>query len=83
MASPNLPRKRNLDDEEDFQDIASLSQSKSAKVHGYIQSLSPIKQSSSGSSKYFTCEVTDGTSSRRAVGFDNKIQLAFMKRKCL
>lgn len=74
MASPGptgATRKR--PHEEEFKDMASLSPSKTAKVHGYLQALSPIKQSSKGKSKYFTCEVTDGNTYRRAVGFDPKL----------
>ena len=73
MASPTQTRKRHRADEEEFTDMASLSPTKVAKVHGYVQALSPMKQSSAGTSKYFTCEVTDGQSHRRAVGFDSKV----------
>lgn len=58
---------------EDFKDMASLSPSKTAKVHGYLQALLPIKQSSKGTSKYFTCKVTDGSTYCRAGGFDPKL----------
>ena len=64
--------------------MASLSPTKVAKVHGYVQALSPMKQSSAGTSKYFTCEVTDGQSHRRAVGFDSKVRqklAGFYERK--
>ena len=66
--------------------MASLSPTKVAKVQGYVQALSPMKQSSAGTSKYmyFTCEVTDGQSHRRAVGFDSKVHqklAGFYERK--
>ena len=78
MASPTQTRKRHRADEEEFTDMASL---KVAKVHGYVQALSPMKQSSAGT---FTCEVTDGQSHRRAVGFDSKVHqklAGFYERK--
>ena len=84
MASPTQTRKRHRADEEEFTDMASLSPTKVAKVHGYVQALSPMKQSSAGASKYFTCEVTDGQSHRRAVGFDSKVHqklAGFYERK--
>ena len=84
MASPTQTRKRHRADEEEFTDMASLSPTKVAKVHGYVQALSPMKQSSAGTSKYFTCEVTDGQSHRRAVGFDSKVHqklAGFYERK--
>ena len=84
MASPTQTRKRHRADEEEFTDIASLSPTKVAKVHGYVQALSPMKQSSAGTSKYFTCEVTDGQSHCRAVGFDSKVHqklAGFYERK--
>ena len=77
MASPTQTRKRHRADEEEFTDMASLSPTKVAKVHGYVQALSPMKQSSAGTFKYFTCEVTDGQSHRRAVGFDSKVHKKF------
>ena len=46
MASPTQTRKRHRVDEEEFTDMASLSPTKVAKVHGYVQALSPMKQSS-------------------------------------
>ena len=52
MASPTQTRKRHRADEEEFTDMASLSPTKVAKVHGYVQALSPMKQSSAGTSKY-------------------------------
>ena len=64
--------------------MASLSPTKVAKVHGYVQALSPMKQSSARTSKYFTCKVTDGQSHRRAVGFDSKVHqklAGFYERK--
>ena len=81
LASPTQTRKRHRADEEEFTDMASLSPT---KVHGYVQALSPMKQSSAGTSKYFTCEVTDGQSHRRAVGFDSKVHkklAGFYERK--
>lgn len=69
--------------EEEFQHIGDISPSKRAKGHGYVQSLSPLKQSPKGS-RYFTCEVTDGSSQRRAIGFDSKIHeklAAFQEKK--
>ena len=84
MASPTQTRKRHRADEKEFTDMASLSPTKVAKVHGYVQALSPMKQSSAGASKYFTCEVTDGQSHRRAVGFDSKVHqklAGFYERK--
>ena len=73
MATPSRPRKRGRDDEEEFTDIASISPTKTGKVHGYVQALSLMKQNASGTSKYFTCEVTDRQTHRRAVGFDSKV----------
>ena len=84
MASPTQTRKRHRADEEEFTDMASLSPTKVAKVHGYVQALSPMKQSSAGTSKYSSCEVTDGQSHRRAVGFDSKVHqklAGFYERK--
>ena len=84
MASPTQTRKRHRADEEEFTDMASLSPTKVAKVHRYVQALSLMKQSSAGTSKYFTCEVTDGQSHRRAVGFDSKVHqklAGFYERK--
>ena len=52
MASPTQTRKQHRADEEEFTDMASLSPTKVAKVHGYVRALSPMKQSSAGTSKY-------------------------------
>ena len=56
--------------------MAELSPTKRAKVHGYIESLSPMKDSQSGSRKYFTGKITDGNISTRIVGFYQKIHEA-------
>ena len=47
--------------------------SKHAKVHGVITSISPMRNNTTGTSRYFSAELTDGTSNRRLVGFDNKL----------
>lgn len=48
--------------------------SKQAKVHVIIKSVSPKKNSTAGTSRYFSVElVTDGTSTCRVVGFDTKL----------
>ena len=74
MASPSsTSATRKRPHEEEFKDMTSLSPTKTAKVHGYVQALSPIKQNTKGTSKYFTCEATDGQMHRRAVGLYSKL----------
>lgn len=43
-------------------------------VHRIVASLSPMKDSTSGSIRYFDGELTDGKTSCRVVGFDKKQQ---------
>ena len=62
--------KRRLLQEDDIDDMLP---SKHAKVHGVITSISPMRNNTTGTSRYFSAELTDGTSNRRLVGFDNKV----------
>ena len=54
-------------------DVSDMQVSKSAKVHGLVASLSPMKSNVSGTTKYFEGRLTDKKGSRRVVGFDAKI----------
>ena len=65
-------KKRLLDEFEQVSEIDRMS--KRAKIHGVVQSLSPMQASSSGNTKYFCGEITDGKSNLRLVGFDTKQQ---------
>ena len=56
--------------------MTDISPTKHAKIHGYVESLSPIKNNLAGTRKYFTGKITDGSISRRLVGFDPKIHQA-------
>lgn len=66
-------RSRSIDVSEDEFGVGELHESKSAKVHGVMTSLSPIKASTSGKTKYFHGELTDGQNRVRFVGFDTKM----------
>ena len=75
-------KKRLLDEFEQVSEIDHMS--KRAKIHGVVQSLSPMQASSSGSTKFFSGEITDGKSNLRLVGFDTKQQqklAEFQKKK--
>ena len=64
-------RPHSADSDEEFE-LSNIHVSKSAKVHGVMTSLSPVKASSSGRSKFFHGELTDGKVKVRFVGFDPK-----------
>lgn len=58
-----------------FDGVSALEhKSKCVKVHGIMASLSPMKESSSGSARYFDGKLNDGKTSCRVVGFDTKQQ---------
>ena len=59
---------------EEFDEVTHANPSKCAKLHGVLSSISPMKTSTSGATKYFDGELTDGQTSLRIVGFDNKQQ---------
>lgn len=48
--------------------------SKCAKIHGVVTSVSPMKLSVSGKSRYFDGELSDGKRKVRVVGFDSKVR---------
>lgn len=52
MASGSSTRKR-LFEEDEFENVSEMHQSKCAKVHAFIASLSPMKTNESGTTKYF------------------------------
>ena len=70
MAGPSRV-KRSLDEDE-FENVSEMHVSKSARAHGILASLSPIKISTVGS-KYFHAQLTDGNKQTRLVGFDAKV----------
>ena len=53
--------------------VTDIEPCKSAKVHAVVTSLSPIKSSRTGTTKYFDGKISDGKSSRQIVGFDSMI----------
>lgn len=59
---------------EDEFDIGELHVSKCARVHGVVTSVSPMKLSESGKSRYFDGELSDGKRKVRVVGFDSKVR---------
>lgn len=67
-----MATKKRLIDE--FDAITHANPSKCAKVQGVVSSISPMKPSSSGTSRYFDGELSDGQTTLRLVGFDNKQQ---------
>lgn len=71
MAGPG-GSKRSLDEDE-FECVSDMHMSKSAKLHGVLMSLSPIKNTATGARKYFHGQLTDGKKRARLVGFDAKI----------
>lgn len=48
--------------------------SKCVRVHGVVTSVSPMKLSESGKSRYFDGELSDGKIKVRVVGFDSKVR---------
>lgn len=70
--SASASKKRTLE-EDQFEDLGEMTLSKSAKVHGVISELSPMKNTAAGTSKYFHGQLTDGKTRRRIFGFDSKI----------
>ncbi len=65
-----MDKKREREESVEFETIESiLSPAKVARLHGYITSLSPMKQTASNNN-YFICEVRDASDSKRIVGFD-------------
>lgn len=64
-------RPRSPDTDEEF-DVSNIHICKSAKVHGIMTALSPVKASTTGKSKFFHGELTDGKAKVRFVGFDSK-----------
>ena len=69
MASEaSKPKKRPLE-----QDVSELQPSKEARVRGCLTSLSPIKNSAAGMTKYFEGQLSDSKGSCRILGFDPHI----------
>lgn len=68
-----IGQKRCRPDTEDDFPVGDISKSKRARVHGVMTKLSPMKSSTSGKSKYFSGELTDGGAKVRFVGFDSKL----------
>ena len=65
-------RKRAYDE---FADVTAVDhETKCAKIHGVVASLSPMKASSSGRSNYFDGQLSDGKTKLRLVGFDTRQQ---------
>ena len=65
--------KRRLLQEDEFVAIDDMLPPKHAKVHGVITLISPMRNNTTGTSRYFSAELTDWTSNHRLVGFDNKV----------
>ena len=60
---------------DDFSDLSEVQHpSKCAKIDGILSSLSPMKTSTTGTTKYFDGEITNGKKRLRLVGFDSKVQ---------
>ena len=53
--------------------VSEAKVSKSARVHGVVTSLSPLKNNASGTTKYFQGQMSDEKGDCRLVGFDAKI----------
>ena len=65
-------KKRSVETDDEFE-VGEMRISKSAKIHGVMTSISPMKLSGSGTSKYFHGHITDGYKKVRFVGFDAKM----------
>ena len=61
-----------METDDEFE-VAEMRISKSAKIHGVMTSIYPMKPSVWGTSKYFHGHVTDGDKKVRFVGFDAKM----------
>ena len=71
----NIKKRSNpvdVDTDKEFE-VGEMHVSKSVKIHGVMTSLSPMKPSASGMSKYFHGQLTDGKNKVRFVGFDAKV----------
>ena len=80
-ASTDISGKRPRMEDQEFKSLADLSPTKRAKVHGHLETLSPVKDNVAGTRKYFTGKVTDGKVTRRIVGFDTKIHQSLLTYK--
>ena len=73
-SSPSKRRARSCEqDDDEFEDLGEVFPTERAKIHGFVQSLSLIKNNIAGTRKYFTGQITDGKVSRRLVGFDARV----------
>lgn len=79
--STEFSTKRPRIEDQEFQNLAEISPTKRAKIHGFLETLSPIKDNVSRTRKYFTGKITDGKVSRRLVGFDPKVHQALSTYK--
>jgi len=61
------------DDVDEFESLNEVHACKSAKVHGVLTSVSPMKSNRAGTTKYFDAQLTDGKKPLRIVGFDTKL----------
>ena len=59
-------------DVQEFDDINDVYSSPNAKIHGVLNSLSPLKKSKGCA--YFDGQITDGKTSMRLFGFDSNVR---------
>lgn len=65
--------KRSLEQDESEFKVSHMHVSKSAKIHGVMTSISPMKKSKKDKTKYFDGKLSDGKSSARFVCFNAKM----------
>lgn len=76
--------KRAIEACDEFEDLGAVHMSKKARVHGVLTSLSPMKNSAAGTTKYYDGQLTNGKKNLRLVGFDAKVHQrlrAFLESK--
>ena len=72
--------KRPLDEVEEFVEVGDVTHpSQNAKIHGVVNSLSPMKKSRNCA--YFDGEISDGKASLRIFGFDSAVRSWQISRK--
>ena len=64
--------KRSLEEESEFE-VSDMHVSKSAKIHGVMTVISPMKESKKGKTMYFDGKLSDGRSNARFMCFDAKM----------
>jgi len=63
------------DDLDKFECLSEVHACKSAKAHGVLTSLSPMKSNRAGTMKYFDGHLTNRKKPMLIVGFDTKVQV--------